>query len=130
MWNRGIYENFTFANNVVIGHRTNTPRSEGLFGFPPSDRKGNRTDFDTIQIRDNRIELRGLDRPLMRNEASYASVIENNELIGISDQDRFGNEETEAKRGLTTPLRFKVGAFGAFEIDGNAIAKQARRRGE
>ncbi|MEM6447548.1 MAG: right-handed parallel beta-helix repeat-containing protein [Cyanobacteria bacterium P01_D01_bin.123] len=116
-WSRGVYNNFSFYNNVVTANETLTPRTEGLFAFNSS------TDFSTIELRDNIVEVNGASRPLMRNDASYSAVIENNTLKNVSDIDQFDNPDTGSQRGLTAPLVFKVGANEEFVVDGFNLRK-------
>ncbi|MEM9808068.1 MAG: right-handed parallel beta-helix repeat-containing protein [Cyanobacteria bacterium P01_D01_bin.56] len=116
-WHKGIYNNFAFYNNEVIANTTVTPRKEGFFGFNPE------TDFSTIEIRDNVIKANGISRPLMRNQASYGAVIENNTLVNVADVDKFNNPNTGARRGLQAPLRFQVGAGNEFTVDGAELTR-------
>jgi nitrous oxidase accessory protein len=115
-WHKGIYNNFSFYNNEVIANQTETPRTAGLFGF------NRKTDFSTIEIRDNLIRVNGISRPLMRNQESYGAVIENNELINIADVDDFKNPDTGAPRGLIEPLSFAVGVDGEFIVNGAELS--------
>ena len=112
VWHEGVYNNFSFYNNEVIANPTKTPRTEGLFGFNP------KTDFSTIEIRDNLIRVNGASRPLMRNPESYRAVIKNNDLINIADVNDFENPNTGAPQGLLEPLSFRVGVNGEFLVDG------------
>ena len=121
-WSKGIYENFSFYNNEVIANETVTPRINGLFGF------NSQTDFSTIEIRDNIIEVNGISRPLMRNEASYGAVIENNMLINVSDIDKFENLDTGSPRGLLEPFLFQVGVNGEFTVDGSELRDRATKQ--
>jgi len=114
-WNEGVYNNFAFYNNEVRGQTTVTPRTEGLFDFR-SERDGVSTDFSTISIRDNIFELTGVQRPLMRNSASYAASISNNTLSGISDTASYVNPNTGNPRGLTEPLCFRIGAYNSLTV--------------
>ncbi|MCY7369592.1 MAG: NPCBM/NEW2 domain-containing protein [Polaromonas sp.] len=114
-WNEGVYNNFAFYNNHVRGQTTVTPRTEGLFDFR-SERDGVSTDFSTVFIRDNIFELTGIQRPLMRNSASYAAIISNNTLTGISDTASYANPNTGKQRGLTEPLCFRLGAYGSLTV--------------
>ncbi|RMF88548.1 MAG: hypothetical protein D6741_19080 [Planctomycetota bacterium] len=118
-WTNGVYDHFRFANNHVIAHRTATPRTEGLFGFHRD------TDFSTIVIADNIIECRELPRPLVRNEESYAAVVENNTLIGITDADRFENRDTGAPRGPRKPLEFSCGVDGEYHVRGFEVTRRS-----
>lgn len=114
-WSDGVYNNLSFYNNEVIANETATPRTEGLFGF------NSKTDFSTIEIKDNIIKVNGLSRPLVRNEASYSAVIKNNTLINISDAGKFSNPHTGEPRGLLEPLLFQVGVEGEFTVEGADI---------
>ena len=111
-WAEGVFNNIEFSNNHVIANKTPTPRTDGLFGF-----NGN-SDFSTVSVTDNVIEVIGLDRPLMRNDQSYSATIQNNRLIGVSDTDRYENPQTGAPQGLLEPLAFRLGANEAYEVDG------------
>jgi hypothetical protein len=126
-WNEGVYNDFAFYNNHVRGVTTVTPRDEGLFDFRPMRPDSNNvpvaTDFKTIQIRDNIVELTGLMRPLMRNTESYAAVIENNTLSGISDTGAYANASAARPRGPLAPLCFRLGAQHEWTIDGWKLSK-------
>lgn len=124
-WNEGVYNRFEFYNNHVRGETTVTPRTEGLFDFRPA-RNGATTDFSTIKIRDNIIELSGTMRPLMRNSESYRAVIENNTLVGISDVSSFGNPDAGRARGPLLPLCFRLGADEEWTIDGWSLFRTPR----
>jgi len=111
-WDEGPYNRYAFHHNHVIGKTTRTPRTDGLFGFDKE------TDFSTISIRHNIIELTGTERPLMRNDASYGAAIENNQLTGISDSDKFENPQANEPRGLQEPLAFRAGVGGEYAVEG------------
>lgn len=121
-WNEGVYNYFAFYNNHVRGETTVTPRKEGLFAFRPA-RDGGATDWSTIVIRDNIIELAGTDRPLMRNPDSHAAVIENNTLTGISDTASYANQDTGAHRGPLEPLCMRLGAYQEWTVDGWQLSR-------
>ena len=121
-WNEGVYNNFAFYNNHVRGATTVTPRTEGLFDFRPA-RDGATTDFKTIGIRDNIVELTGTPRPLMRNSESYAAVIENNTLTGVSDTASYANAPASRPRGPLLPLCFRVGAAREWTLDGWTLVR-------
>ncbi|MFG6094677.1 hypothetical protein D0962_16125 [Leptolyngbyaceae cyanobacterium CCMR0082] len=116
VWHKGIYNNFSFYNNEVIANQTETPRKAGLFGFHK------KTDFSTIEIKDNLIRVNGISRPLMRNQDSYRAVIENNKLINIADVNDFNNPETGSPQGLLEPLNFRVGVNGEFTVNGTELS--------
>jgi hypothetical protein len=109
-WSMGVFNGLTFANNHV---RANTlTRSDGLFGFNPAN------DFTTTIIRDNIIEgVAANPRPLVRNAASHAAVIQNNTLLHISDTASYANPVSAASKGPLTPLRFEVGAQGETFVE-------------
>ena len=112
IWIQEVYNNLEVYNNHVIANTTATPRTDGLFGLNPN------TDFSTVAIRDNIIEVNGLPRPLMRNAASRTAMIENNRLVGVSDTAGYANPQTGAPQGPAEPLFFRAGAFGEYQIDG------------
>ena len=119
VWHEGIYNNFSFYNNEIIANQTKTPRTNGLFGF------NKQTDFSTIAIKNNLIKVKGVPRPLMRNLESYGAVIENNELVNVSDTNKFDNPRTDAPLGLVEPLAFRVGAEDEFSVNGAEISATA-----
>ena len=121
-WNEGVYDDFAFYNNHVKGETTVTPRTEGLFEFRPA-RNGDSTNWSSIVIRDNIIELTGTERPLMRNDEGHSAVVENNLLSGVSDASAYGNSETGKPRGPLAPLCFRVGAQDEWTIDGFTLSK-------
>jgi hypothetical protein len=121
-WSEGVYNGFAFYNNHVRGETTVTPRTEGLFDFRPA-REGATTDFATIEIRDNIIELTGTERPLLRNEESRAALISNNALTGVSDATSYGNAAADRPRGPLAPLCFRLGADREWTVDGWTLAR-------
>jgi hypothetical protein len=112
LWINSPYDNFEIHNNHIIARTTATPREEGLFGFNANG------DFNTIAIRDNVIECRGLSRPLLRRDESYAASIENNQLTNVSDTDCYENPQADRRAGLETPLKFQCGVHGEFTVMG------------
>ncbi|MBT9314816.1 right-handed parallel beta-helix repeat-containing protein [Leptothoe spongobia] len=122
VWHENIYNNFSFYNNEVIANKTKTPRTAGLFGFHE------KTDFSTIAIKNNLIKINGVSRPLMRNQQSYGATIENNQLVNVSDANKFDNPSTGATRGLTAPLAFQVGANGEFAVNGQELITHANSK--
>jgi len=110
-WSEGVYNNFSFYNNYVKANKTATSQNLGLFDF----RTG--SNWSTIVIKDNIIECIGLNRPLMRNSASYTAVIQNNTLTGISDVGSYANPNTGATCGPLSPLNFTLGAYGEYTIN-------------
>ncbi len=124
-WNEGVYDDFAFYNDHVRGTTTVTPRTEGLFEFRP-ERDGTATDWDSIVLRDNIIELTGTFRPLMRNAQSYAADIENNTLVGVSDDDAYANPDSGQPRGPLEPLCMRLGAHEEWTVDGWTVSKTPR----
>ena len=61
----------------------------------------------------------------MRNLESYGAVIENNELVNVSDTNKFDNPRTDAPLGLVEPLAFRVGAEDEFSVNGAEISATA-----
>jgi nitrous oxidase accessory protein len=112
IWINEVFNNLEIRNNHVIARTTATPRKEGFFGFNPG------CDYRTIAIRDNRIECEGQARPLLRCKESYGSVIENNELINLSDTDGYANPKADRSAGLEAPLKFECGVAGEFTVEG------------
>ncbi len=112
LWNHGIYNQVTIRNNHIIARETVTPRKEGLFGIHGG------SDFDTIRLVENIIECRGLARPLFRNENSYGATVKGNELINVSDTEKYENPASDKKAGLEKPLLFKCGVNGEMTVNG------------
>ncbi|MEM7475463.1 MAG: hypothetical protein AAF483_10765, partial [Planctomycetota bacterium] len=123
----GVHNNLTFANNLIIANQTITPRTSGFLGMKVSDNNGNATDFSTVTVKDNIVEVRGLERPLFRNAESFAANVENNSLVGVSDAGQYNNPQTSAPQGPLSILQFHVGVGGEILIDGDAIAEKARK---
>ena len=111
IWMNEPYANLEVRNNHIIARTTATPRTEGLFGFNEN------SDFNTFRFRDNIIECEGTARPLFRNDASGAAVVENNKLVNITDTSRYKNEATGKPQGLEKPLRFQCGVNGELTVD-------------
>ncbi|MEM9701485.1 MAG: right-handed parallel beta-helix repeat-containing protein [Planctomycetota bacterium] len=112
LWSGPNYGRVTVRNNKIVGRKTATPRTEGLFGL------GRGTDFSTVQFLNNEVELTGLDRPLVRGEEMFAAEFENNRLTGVSDAARTAGPQTDAPVGPRTPLTFRLGAEEEFALDG------------
>lgn len=112
MWMNEPYAQLEVRNNHIITHTTKTPRTEGLFGF------NEKSDFPTFHFKNNIIECIGTPRPLFRNAASRQSVIENNQLINITDTDRYANKAGQLPAGLESPLVFLCGVAGELKVDG------------
>lgn len=94
---------------TIITNTTATPRKEGLFGF------NSKSDFSSFVTKDNLIECTGLSRPLFRDESSSRSKVEGNQLMNVSDSDRFMNAK---KAGLGAPLKFTCGVHRELTVDG------------
>lgn len=112
VWINEIFNRLEVRNNHIITRTTATPRTEGLFGFHPE------CDFRTIVIRDNRIECEGQPRPLLRAPESYAAIVQNNELVNVSDAAKLPNPRADRVIGLEKPLQFQCGVNGEVTIDG------------
>jgi hypothetical protein len=74
-------------------------------------------------IKDNVVECIGLERPLLRSQASYGALIENNQLTNVSDTDKYENKKTTAKAGLEAPLTFTCGVHEEYTINGWEVTK-------
>jgi nitrous oxidase accessory protein len=112
IWINGVFNNLEIRNNHIITRTTATPRQEGLFGFNGG------SNFQTISIKDNRIECQGQARPLLRSNESYAAKVENNMLINVSDAQKVKNVKANRSIGLEKPLQFKCGVRGKFIVNG------------
>ncbi len=112
IWMNEPFNNLEVRNNHVVARPTATPRKDGLFGFNPA------CDFKTITIRDNVIECRGQERPLLRNKESYGAVVRNNALTGVADAGKLDNPKGDKPAGLEAPLKFECGVHGEFAVDG------------
>jgi len=112
MWMNEPYAQLEVRNNHIIARTTKTPRTEGLFGF------NGKSDFKTFSFKNNIIECVGTPRPLFRNDASGAALVENNTLTDVTDPQRYTNKLTGAKIGLEQPLKFACGVNGEMTVDG------------
>ena len=112
MWMNEPYANLEVRNNHIIARTTKTPRTEGLFGF------NGKSDFRTFRFTGNLIECVGTPRPLFRNDASGAALVENNTLSNVTDTTRYTNKSTGEKIGLEQPLKFACGVNGEMTVDG------------
>lgn len=112
MWMNEPYAGLEVRNNHIIARTTKTPRTEGLFGF------NDKSEFATFRFVDNVIECEGTPRPLFRNDASAAAVVENNRLTNVNDTTRYANKQTGAPAGLEQPLKFQCGLNGELTVDG------------
>ncbi len=117
MWLNEPYAKLEVRNNHIIARTTKEPRTEGLFGF------NEQSDFKTFSFKNNVIECIGTPRPLFRNDASGAAVVENNRLTGVTDTTRYENKMTSAPTGLKAPLKFECGVNGELTVDGWQTAK-------
>jgi nitrous oxidase accessory protein len=111
IWINEPYAHLHVHHNHIRCTTTKTPRTEGLFGF------NKECDFATFRFTDNIIECEGTPRPLFRNDASAAAVIENNKLVNISDTARYPNKPTGEPAG-PGELRFTCGVNGEMTVDG------------
>ena len=117
MWMNEPYGKLEVRNNHIITRTTKTPQTEGLFGF--NEKSG----FAEFRFTDNIIECEGTPRPLFRNDASGAALVENNKLVNITDTARYKNPATGKPRGLEQPLKFQCGVNGEMTVDGWTTSK-------
>ena len=117
MWMNEPYAQIEVRNNHIIARTTKTPRTEGLFGF------NDKSEFPTFRFTGNIIECVGTVRPLFRNDASGAAVVENNRLTNVSDTARYANKPTGAPTGLEQSLKFACGVDGELTVDGWKTSK-------
>ena len=128
-WSDVPHDDISILRNHIRADETDpNPLAEGFFGFRVAQADGDATDFSTILIADNIIEVLSDDpeygRDLLRNDASGAATIENNQLINVSDLDRYVNRLTGDPFGPSAPLRFVVGADGEeFLVEGFSISR-------
>ncbi len=111
MWMNEPYAQLEVRNNHIIARTTSTPRTEGLFGF------NEKSDFKTFRFTGNIIECLGTARPLFRNDASGGAIVENNQLVNITDTARYKNAATGKPQGLEQPLKFACGVNGELTVD-------------
>ncbi len=121
IWLNEPYAQLEVRNNHIIARTTKEPRTEGLFGF------NDKSDFATFRFSNNIIECLGTPRPLFRNDASGAAVVENNKLTNVSDTTRYANRQTGAPAGLEQPLKFACGVNSELTVDGWKTAKSAAK---
>jgi nitrous oxidase accessory protein len=112
VWINEVFNNIEIRNNHIVARTTTTPREDGLFGF------NRECDFNTIVIKDNRIECVGTSRPLLRCAESYGAVVENNALTNVSDSVKLSNPTADRLIGLEQPLSFACGCHEEFIVDG------------
>lgn len=122
IWMNEVFDNLKIHNNHIITRTTATPRTDGLFGFNGG------SDFKTISIADNRIECRGQARPLLRSPESYASRVENNTLINVSDATKVKNAKAARPIGLEKPLKFECGFHGEFSVNGWKAGRRSKSK--
>jgi Right handed beta helix region len=116
IWINEVFNNLEIRNNHIVARTTATPRTEGIFGFNPG------SDFKTISIKDNLIECRGQARPLLRAPESYATAVENNKLVNVSDAKKLTNARANRPIGLEKPLTFRCGAHEEFTVSGWSVS--------
>jgi hypothetical protein len=120
IWMNEPYANLEVRHNHIIARTTATPRTEGLFGF------NDKSDFASFKFRHNVIECQGTARPLFRNDVSGTSIVENNQLLNVSDLSRYRNAPTGAKIGPEGPLKFQCGVNGELTVDGWKTSPSAK----
>lgn len=127
-WSDVVYNNLTFANNHVFANES-TPSQfpQGLFSFRAFSpaQGGQTTNFATIFLLDNVVDVLGTSRPFIRQTSTYAANISNNLLINVSDIASVPNPSNGAPRGLQSLLAFNVGVDGEFPVNGQALLMQA-----
>ena len=121
IWMNEPYAQLQVRNNHIIARTTRTPRIEGLFGF------NDKSDFTTFRFSSNIIECIGTERPLFRNDPSGGSVVENNQLVGVTDTARYTNKQADKPVGLEQPLNFQCGANGELTVDGWKVRPSAKQ---
>jgi len=121
VWMNEPYAKLEVRNNHIIARTTAEPRTEGLFGF------NEKSDFKTFSFKNNVIECLGTPRPLFRNDASGAALVENNTLTNVTDPQRYSNKQTGAKIGLEQPLKFACGVNGEMTVDGWKASKASAK---
>jgi nitrous oxidase accessory protein len=124
IWLNEPYGQLEVRNNHIIARTTKTPRKEGLFGF------NDKSEFAKFTFRNNIIECEGTPRPLFRNDASGASVVENNQLVNVTDTARYTNKSTGAKQGLEQALKFQCGMNGELTVDGWEARPSGKGKGK
>ncbi|MFN0075800.1 MAG: right-handed parallel beta-helix repeat-containing protein [Prosthecobacter sp.] len=112
IWINEPFNRLEVRNNHIIARTTATPRTEGLLGFNAD------CDFKTFVFKDNIIECLGTARPLFRNDASAAALVENNRLTNVTDTARYMNQQSGALVGLEGPLAFRCGVDGEVVVEG------------
>ena len=127
-WSDAVWNNLSFTNNHIQANEiTPSQYPEGLFSFRDSSPAmgGQVTNYSTITIASNKVEVFGQARGLIRYSNAYAANIFNNQLINVSDAGTMTNPQTGATRGLLTPLNFNVGVNGEFHVNGAAMLLRA-----
>jgi hypothetical protein len=129
-WSDVVWNNLTFANNHILANEIiPSANPEGLFSFRSFSPAlgGQITDFSTISLANNIVEVLGRPRALIRWPSGYAARIENNLLVNLTDSAAYPNPPTAAPRGPQTPLIFNVGVNGEFRVHGPDLLARARR---
>ena len=122
IWINEPYDRLEVRNNHIIARTTATPRGEGLFGF------NKECDFTTFRFTCNVVECIGPARPLFRNDASDAIVMENNRLVNVTDSAHNTNPQTARPAGMEQPLAFRCGVDGEVLVDGWKTRPAAERQ--
>ena len=125
-WSDEPVDDLSFENNHIVADE-NEPSQfpEGLFGL-----RGDQTDFGTVLLAGNIIEVVGGTRDLFRNANSYGAVVRDNDLTNVTFGNApagFGpaalNPDTGAAVGPDDGGRFFVGADEEFLVDGFTITE-------
>ena len=121
----GPHDHVVLSNNRVIANQTVTPRDGALINIRAADRDGNQTDYSTIEVRNNRIEVFGTERPLFASAEHHDADIAGNELVGVRDAGSFDNPTTGEPVGPQGLVSFAVGVAANRLIDPERIADEA-----
>ena len=127
-WSDVVMNNLSFKNNHILANEIiPSENPEGLFSFRDFSPAlgGQTTDYSTITIADNIVEIIGAGRKLIRYPSAYAASIANNRLVNVTDALAFNNPLTGNVQGLLAPLNFNVGVNGEFNVNGAALLSRA-----
>ena len=127
-WSDVVCNNLTFANNHIFANESIPSQfPEGLFsfrGYSPAQ-GGQATNFASISIANNIVEILGTPRALIRYNDAYAANLSNNLLANVSDRAVVPNTRSGALRGLQSLLAFNVGVQGEFSVNGQVLLIRA-----
>lgn len=129
-WSDVVWNNLTFANNHILANEiVPSMYPEGLFSFRDFSPAfgGQFTNFSTITLASNVVEVLGRPRAFIRWPSGYAAQIQNNLLVNVTDSGAYANPPTGAPRGPQTAMVFNVGVNGEFRVNGPDLLARARR---